>query len=115
MRSSPRRQFGWHMKAISMALITSFIAYDISWAYPDTWKNLAVTGLQNKDTTARLNAGLICLEIEKSGVSDIEGIKKWYEANRDKEMLEGIGLRVGDGQVLLVFNNNPEKLAIKYS
>ncbi len=53
------------IRIISAILVITFIAQDIAWAYPDSNKNLAVTGLQNKDTLARLRAALIIELIEK--------------------------------------------------
>ena len=112
MFSKPRNII---IKAIAIALIASFITYDIAWAYPDYGRNLAVPGLQNKDTVARIDAGLVCLEIEKRGIKDLRGIVNWYLDQHGSDKLDGIKLKLGKDELLLVFAGSKEGLAIRYS
>ncbi|MFH1995522.1 MAG: hypothetical protein ABIJ27_00825, partial [Candidatus Omnitrophota bacterium] len=45
------------IRIVSSAIIISFFAYDIAWAYPDirrSGRNLAVTGLQNREALDRI-------------------------------------------------------------
>lgn len=54
------------IRIISVILLISFLAQDIVWAYPDIYNDkLAVTGLQNDLTTARMRAAAIIELIEK--------------------------------------------------
>ena len=55
-------KYGTLKRLIASILVVTFVSSDIAWAYPDVkggGRNLAVTGLQNAETLARLKAGLI--------------------------------------------------------
>jgi len=90
-------------KLITSILIVSFVAYDIAWAYPDLasgGKNLAVTGLQNRQTIVRLAADLIALEMRRGGIKRLPDLARWFEAN--KTLLgDDVALTAGTDQVLL--------------
>lgn len=98
--SSKYRRFPLAIRIISVILIISFLAYDISWAcptddatsvrraYPD---KLAVPGLKNKDVLSRLKAALIVELIEKrSALRDrldkvkLKDILDWQDSKEEE-------------------------------
>ncbi len=82
------RMFPLVIRVISVILVISFLAYDISWAYPDSFKNLAVTGLQNEDTQSRMRAALLVKSLERWIASktsldklQLDDIVSWQESS----------------------------------
>jgi hypothetical protein len=112
------------IRIVAAILVVTFFFQDIAWAYPDDFRNLAITGLQNKAVRARLKAALIIELIEKrSALKDslsnlkLDDILKWNRST-EKEFKDVAFKPIRDNgelkEVRLSINDGSEDIIISY-